>query len=82
MHDYIITGDNVRVEWKSATGNHSCEFGVDWLKDYDYTTPGIHDKRRKEETPLITVSCMSPHQFKYTVICLMFLGVTTNIRLS
>ena len=43
------------MDWDSKAGPHSCTFSIDWLKEHDYTTPGLHRERREKEEPLVAV---------------------------
>ena len=47
---------SVHVKWDSAKGPHSCSFDVKWLKEFDYSSPNVFDKKNESSKPIVTVS--------------------------
>ena len=45
----------VNVKWDSAQGSHSCSFDVEWLKEFDYSTPDVLKKKAEGLAPIVTV---------------------------
>ena len=43
------------MKWDSAQGSHSCSFDVEWLKEFDYSTPDVLKKKAEGLAPIVTV---------------------------
>ena len=43
------------MKWDSAKGPHSCSFDVEWLKEFDYSTPDVLKEKAQDLAPIVTV---------------------------